>query len=43
MLIHIVCMETCDVHGLILCVYEDLLSEKLCIHNVGMAAFVLHE
>ena len=33
---------TFDLHGLILCVSEDVLSEFLCIHNVGMGTFDLH-
>ena len=31
-----------DLHGLILCVSEGLLSELPCIHIVGMGTFVLH-
>ena len=31
-----------DLHGLILCVSEGVLSELLCIHNVGMGTFDLH-
>ena len=30
------CMESFDLHGLILCVSEGLLSELLCIDNVGI-------
>ena len=32
---------TFDLHALISCVYGDLLSELLCIHNVGMESFYL--
>ena len=42
MWIHIACMETFGLHGLILCVYEDYFSELLCIHTVGMETFDLH-
>ena len=31
-----------DLHGLILCVSEGVLSELLCIHIVGMDTFDLH-
>ena len=36
-------MGTFGLHGLILCDSEDVLSELLCIHNVGMGTFGLHE
>ena len=32
-----------DLYGLILCVSEGLLSVLLCIHNVSMETFGLHE
>ena len=32
-----------DQDGLILCVSEGFLSELLCIHNVGMGTFDIHE
>ena len=35
-------MGSFDPHGLILCVTEGVLSELLCIHNVGMGSFDLH-
>ena len=35
-------MGTSDIHGLILCVSEDLLSGLLCICNVCMGTFDLH-
>ena len=35
-------MGTFSLHGLILCVYEDLLFELLCIHTADMGTFVLH-
>ena len=35
-------MGTSDLHGLILCVSEGLLSELLCGHNVGMETYDLH-
>ena len=35
-------METFDLHGLILHDSEELLSELLCIHTVGMETFDLH-
>ena len=31
-----------DLHELILCVFEGVLSRLLCIHNVGMRSFDLH-
>ena len=34
--------ETFDLHELILCVSEGLLSELLCVHNVGIETFDLH-
>ena len=40
--IHNVCMETFDLHGLILCVSEDYFSELLCIHIVDIETFDLH-
>ena len=36
-------MGTFDLHGLILCVSEGLLSELLCVHIVGIETFDLHE
>ena len=33
---HNVGMGTFGLHGLILCVSEDFLSQLLCIHNVGI-------
>ena len=42
MLIHIVCMETYDLHGLILCVSEGLLSVLLCFHNGDIETFSPH-
>ena len=33
---------TFDLHGLILCVSEGLLSELLCVHIVGIENFFLH-
>ena len=32
-----------NLHGLILCVSEDVLSEMLCACKVGMGTFDLHE
>ena len=34
--IHNVGIETLDLHGQILCVSEDLLSELLCVHIMGI-------
>ena len=31
--------RTFDLHGLILCVSEDFLSELLCIHNVDIETY----
>ena len=42
MLIHIVCMETCDLRVLILCVSEGNFSECMLIHIVCMETFGLH-
>ena len=35
-------MKTFDLHGLILCDSEGVLSEMLCIHTVDKETFVLH-
>ena len=35
-------METFDLHGLILCVSEGVLSQLICVHNEGMETFYLH-
>ena len=35
-------MKTFGLHGWILCVPEGVLSELLCVHNVGMETFDLH-
>ena len=35
-------IETFVLHELILCAPEALLSELLCIHNVGMETYDLH-
>ena len=35
-------MGTFGLHVMILCVSEDVLSELLCIHIVGMGTFDLH-
>ena len=40
--IHIVDIETFDLHALILCVSEGFLSELLCIHILDIETFVLH-
>ena len=40
--IHSVGMETFDLHGLILCDSEGVLSQLLCIHSVDMETFGLH-
>ena len=42
MWIHIVCMETVGLHGLILCVSEGVLYELICIHIVSIETFDLH-
>ena len=42
MWIHIVGMGSFDLHGLILCESEGVLSELLCVHNVDIEAFDLH-
>ena len=42
MWIHNECTLTFDLHGPILCVSEDFLSQLLCIHNVDMGSFDLH-
>ena len=36
-------MGSFDLHGRILYGSEGVLSEMLCIHNVGMGSFDLHE
>ena len=36
------CMETFDLHELILYASGGFLSQLLCIHTVGMEAFDLH-
>ena len=41
MWIHNVGMGSFDLHGLILCVSEGVLSQLLCIHIVGMETFDL--
>ena len=43
MWIHNVSMYIFDLHELILCVPEDVLSELLYVHNVDMETFGLHE
>ena len=35
-------IETFDLHGLILCVSEGVLSQLLYVHNVGIEFFHLH-
>ena len=35
-------MGTVDLHALILCVSEGILSQKLCVHIVDMGTFDLH-
>ena len=40
---HTVGMETFYHHGLILCVSEGFLSQLLCIHNVDIETYGLHE
>ena len=35
-------LETFELHALISCVSEGVLSELLCIHIVGMGTFDLH-
>ena len=42
MMIHIIDMETFDLHELILCVSEGVFSVLLCIHIVDIGAFDLH-
>ena len=42
MWIHNVDMGTFDLHGLILCASEGLLSVLLCVRNADIEAFDLH-